>query len=188
MIFKNISNKNALVTITTILFTLYLLKDILISYYYKINFLSNVEFKYGLEIYNVFSSEGYRNYIYKIAFSIFDKNPFLSNGFLGFWTILPNNIGSAHSQYLDVFIRTGLIGLFIYIYIIYGILVISFKNNKPLFYGFLSIIFYGFFHETFKLSHGAFIFTVVIYISMLNEYKENKYCHFWSRIGWRNFD
>jgi hypothetical protein len=81
---------------------------------------------------------------------------FLSNGFLGIWN-LDEDYGSTHSQYLDVLLRVGIIGFAFYIFIIFSILSFLKKNNKGYFYAFLSILFFSFFHETFKEPQGAFI-------------------------------
>ena len=70
------------------------------------------------------------------------------------------NINSYHLQYLDILMRPGIfVGTAVLILIIY-LLFISYKSNKDLnlFFPFLSIFIYGFFHETFRESQGAFIF------------------------------
>ena len=64
---------------------------------------------------------------------------------------------SAHNQYGDVLFRTGFFGFIVYIYFLFSILNHLRKKNRDLFFGFLAILIYGFVHETFKLSQGAFI-------------------------------
>jgi O-antigen ligase len=78
--------------------------------------------------------------------------------------------GSAHSQYMDVFFRTGFFGLFIYMTLIFFILKEMYLKDKGLFFGFVSILVYGMFHETFKESQGGFIFAFFLgYASYLHK-------------------
>ena len=51
-----------------------------------------------------------------------------------------------------------MLGFFFYLYIIFKILKFLYTKDKGLFLGFFGMLFYGFLHETFKLSQGAFIF------------------------------
>ena len=86
------------------------------------------------------------------------SNPIMGSGFLGSWilTTVPEN--SAHSQYFDIFFRTGFLGFILWFLLTLKIIIRLYKIDKALFYGFLSIIIFGFFNETFKLSYGAFIY------------------------------
>ena len=97
------------------------------------------------------------------------KNPFTGSGFLGCWVLnislnplIYTSNCSAHSQYADVFFRTGFLGFCVYIYILYRVLKYLKNSNRDLFFGFIAILIYSFVHETFKLSHGAFILTFFI--------------------------
>ena len=83
----------------------------------------------------------------------------MGSGFLGSWilTTVPEN--SAHSQYFDIFFRTGFLGFILWFLLTLKIIIRLYKIDKALFYGFLSIIIFGFFNETFKLSYGAFIYS-----------------------------
>ena len=104
------------------------------------------------------TSEGYRIYmVSKIKDFVFE-NPLTGSGFLGVWIMFDEIKGSAHSQYLDVLFRLGIVGFFFYLYIIFKILKFLYTKDKGLFLGFFGMLFYGFLHETFKLSQGAFIF------------------------------
>jgi hypothetical protein len=115
------------------------------------------------------SSLGYRVAITKEIMYFVMHNPFLGSGFLGCW-ILKLNLNpliytstcSAHSQYADVFFRVGFLGFSIYIYLLYRVLKYLKNSNRDLYFGFITVLIYGFVHETFKLSHGAFILTFLI--------------------------
>ena len=76
---------------------------------------------------------------------------------------------SAHNQYADVLFRTGFIGFYIYLYILYKIYIYLKDNHRDLFYGFVSILLYGLFHETFKMSQGAFILAFMIGMMMTSK-------------------
>ena len=79
---------------------------------------------------------------------------------------------SAHNQYGDVLFRTGFIGLFLYLYLLYKVFIHLKNNHRDLFYGYISILVYGFFHETFKMSQGAFILAFVLGMMVTaNRYK-----------------
>ena len=78
--------------------------------------------------------------------------------------------GSAHNQMLDLLFRTGIIGFILYLYLLYSALRFLYLNNeKALFFGVVGILFIGLFHETFKLSHGAFIFAFLIGMAFQTE-------------------
>jgi hypothetical protein len=108
------------------------------------------------------SSLGYRVYVGSKAINFVSQNPFTGSGYLGVWVVLDKidgkAKGSAHGQWVDVLFRIGILGFIAYIFFVYKILNTLFRKDPGLFIGFIGIIFYGFFHETFKLSHGAFIF------------------------------
>ena len=63
-------------------------------------------------------------------------NPFTGSGFLGCWIMFDDLKCSAHNQYADVLFRTGFVGLYIYLYILYKIFVYLKHNHQDLFYGF----------------------------------------------------
>ena len=104
------------------------------------------------------SSTSIRIEIWKSIIEYVKSNPIMGSGFLGPWvlTTVPEN--SAHSQYFDIFFRTGFLGFMFWSLLTLKIILKLSKIDKALFCGFLSIIIFGFFNETFKLSYGAFIY------------------------------
>ena len=78
------------------------------------------------------------------------------------WIILDDGIGSAHGQYNDVLFRTGFIGLGIYLYVLQKLGSYLYKIDLGLFLGFIGVLVFGLFHETFKVSHGAFVLAFLI--------------------------
>ena len=108
------------------------------------------------------SSEGFRVYLLGKILDYVSLTPLIGSGFLGCWIIFNDMVCSAHNQYADVFFRVGFIGFFFYILILFKVFKYLKEQHLDLFYGFLSILIYGFFHETFKLSHGAFILAFMI--------------------------
>ena len=84
-------------------------------------------------------------------------NPFTGSGYLGVWTVSVTGSGSTHGQLSDVLLRVGFFGFALYLY--FGICLLWFlwRYYKTFFWGLLSVVIYGFFHETFKEPHGAFI-------------------------------
>ena len=119
---------------------------------------------YDTYVYNVIeSSEGYRFYILSWIVEYIFYNPIFGAGYLGTWIMFPDLEGSAHNQLLDVLFRTGPIGLLVYAYLLYRMLrFLYLKQEFGLFWGVIGILFFGLFHETFKLSQGAFIFAFLI--------------------------
>ncbi len=111
---------------------------------------------------NIKSSEGFRIFLLGKIMSYASLNPLTGSGFLGCWIMFDDLKCSAHNQYADVLFRTGFIGFYIYLYILYKICVYLRHNHQDLFYGFISILLYGLFHETFKMSQGAFILSFMI--------------------------
>ena len=102
-------------------------------------------------------SEGYRIFILSKITDFVLSNPITGSGFLGCWVLFENKSCSTHNQYTDVLFRTGLFGFLIYIYILLRMLKYLKKMHKDLFFGLIGVLIYGLFHETFKLSQGAFI-------------------------------
>ena len=108
------------------------------------------------------SSEGARFSMWSRAFSYLYDNPLFGSGFLGFKILEEDMLGSAHSQYVDIIFRVGIIGFIIWMSLIVKILIFTFKYYNSLFYGIVGTLFYSFFNETFKLSYGGFIFSFLI--------------------------
>jgi len=111
---------------------------------------------------DVGSSEGIRISRIREVLDFLSTSPILGNGFLGIWAISETGSGSAHNQLLDTFLRVGIIGFVAYL--VLGLMLLKYLLNfhKSLFWGFLGILIYGLFHETFKESQGAFILAFLI--------------------------
>jgi O-antigen ligase len=107
-------------------------------------------------------SIGFRIIMLKEILNFVVSNPFTGSGFLGCWVMFDNLTCSSHNQYADVLFRTGVFGFCIYIYLLFRIFKYLRTTNRDLFFGFIAILIYGFAHETFKLSHGAFILSFLL--------------------------
>jgi hypothetical protein len=103
------------------------------------------------------SSEGIRLIRLLEVIDFVSLNPFTGSGYLGVWTVSVTGSGSTHGQLSDVLLRVGFFGFALYLY--FGICLLWFlwRYYKSFFWGLLSVLIYGFFHETFKEPHGAFI-------------------------------
>ncbi len=78
--------------------------------------------------------------------------------------------GSTHNQYLDVLLRTGLIGLIYYMYFSVRIMK-EYIFSKPFIPSLIvSWSVYGIFHETTALSYGSFVFFSLVSKSFDKEY------------------
>ena len=119
---------------------------------------------YDTYVYNVIeSSEGYRIFIFSKIFEYVFHNPIFGSGFLGVWVMFPDPDWSAHNQLFDVLFRTGPLGFLIYLYLLYRILRHFHRENESgLFWGLIGVLLFGMFHETFKLSQGAFVFAFMV--------------------------
>lgn len=72
-----------------------------------------------------------------------------------------NETGSLHSQYVDIFFRYGIIGLSIFVWI--TVVSLYRYRKSPLILAILcSLIMYGFFHETVKLTYGGLLYFSII--------------------------
>jgi len=111
------------------------------------------------------SSEGIRvvRVIEGIDFVL--RNPFTGTGFLGIWAFSPTGGGSAHNQLLDTFIRVGLFGFTFYMYLLLRLVACIGRIDRALFWGVISVLIYGLFHETFKESQGAFVLAFLVGIA-----------------------
>lgn len=111
------------------------------------------------------TSEGYRVYVFKQILTYVLGHPFFGSHFAGLYLIYPEyetSGASAHGQYNDMLLRTGFLGLAMYLYVLYYLVKHYARTNKGLFYGLIGILIYGFFHETFKLGHASLIFGVLL--------------------------
>jgi O-antigen ligase len=110
------------------------------------------------------TSEGERIYIWSQILEYLAYNPLTGSGYVGVWSLklFEGMSGSAHSQYADVLFRTGWIGCLIYLYLVYRIFRHLYRHEPGLFWGFLGVLVYGVFHETFKDSQGGFLLAFLI--------------------------
>ena len=130
------------------------------------------------DVLNPNSSEGYRIYLIMRILEYVANSPIYGSGFLGIWVILEDQIGSAHGQYNDMLFRTGFFGLLIYLFFLYKLGLYLYKNDMGLFLGYVGILVFGLFHETFKLSQGAFLFAFLVGMwaqSLRKDNNENRY-------------
>jgi len=107
-------------------------------------------------------SEGTRLLIWKAIIANSLTHPLTGSSYLGVWQLDGAGSGSAHSQYLDILMRTGFVGALIYIFIIGHVLFFLWRKEAGLFWGVLAMLVFGLFHETFKESQGAFILACLI--------------------------
>lgn len=116
----------------------------------------------GINLDNIASSEGYRIYLLREILGYVLSNPIYGSGHLGIWILFEDQVGSAHGQFNDVLFRTGIIGLFIYFYLLFKLIRFLKSYDFSMYIGLWGIIAYGLFHETFKLGHGAFVLAFLI--------------------------
>ncbi len=93
--------------------------------------------------------------------SVFEKSPLIGTGF-GSIHLYDAHVGSAHNQYLDILLRTGVIGLTIYVFM-WFYLMKSYARTEPyILAGLVAMFVYGFFHETTKLTYGALLYFLLL--------------------------
>ena len=114
---------------------------------------------YNTYVYNQLeSSEGYRIFMIGEVYKYLLTNPLFGSGYLGVWVMFDDLFGAAHNQLLDILFRTGIVGFPCFIYILIKIIKFNYNNNDiATLISIVSILVIGIFHETFKLSQGAFI-------------------------------
>jgi hypothetical protein len=105
------------------------------------------------------SSEGARAYLTGLVLDYVAAHPFMGSNFAGLYLLYDELAGSAstHNQFADVLLRTGVLGFLLYAWLIAKIIQ-NFRADRGVLYGFIAILIYGMFHETFKLGHGSFVF------------------------------
>ena len=81
----------------------------------------------GINLNNIYSSEGYRIYLLRKILEFLGTSPFFGSGYLGIWILFEDKAGSAHGQFNDILFRSGVIGL-----LIYGYLLIKILNSFPI--------------------------------------------------------
>lgn len=151
-------------------------------------FLAFKDFLSGNIVIGDSTSEGTRLLLWKQACNFIIKNNiFFGSGMAGLYLVVPEylDIGaSTHSQYVDVFLRTGVFGLIVYL-IMWAKLIKGYWVKSPaVFAGLVSMFVYGFFHETTKLTQGAFIFFILLNLIMDKTYwKYYEFCKVYKKPG-----
>ena len=98
---------------------------------------------------------------WEATLNVFSRSPLVGTGFGGI-ALYDDHIGSAHNQYLDILLRTGLIGIAFYL-VLWIYLLKSYMFSHPhVFAGLLGVFLYGFFHETTKLTYVALLFFILL--------------------------
>ncbi len=101
--------------------------------------------------------EGDRLDLYSQIIKTIEYNPFTGTGFAGAYLVIAGE-GSAHGQYWDVLLRTGVIGLVIYLLFWVKLLRYYLRVDIGVTAGLIALGVFGCFHETTKLTYGALIF------------------------------
>lgn len=111
------------------------------------------------------SSEGYRFYVLGQILKYLTTNPLFGSNYAGLYLLYDEyrELGaSAHNQYTDVLLRTGLVGFITYLFVLLKITKYYLRTNPGVFFGLVGILTYGMFHETFKMAHGSLIFAFLL--------------------------
>lgn len=109
------------------------------------------------------TSEGARIQVWATILQYIFSNPLTGAGYLGVWIVRETaGLASAHNQYFDVLFRTGILGLIIYLILLFQTAKHLWTKDQSLFWGLIGTIVYGFFHETFKESQGAFVLAFLL--------------------------
>lgn len=113
------------------------------------------------------TSEGTRLEIWQAIGAYVMTSPVVGSGYLGTWVLSDITAGSAHSQYFDVLLRVGVLGFLAHIALLYVVAKTLWRRHVDFFWGLTAMLIYGLFHETYKLSQGAFIlaFFIGLYVS-----------------------
>lgn len=114
------------------------------------------------------TSEGTRIYIWESVINYVAVHPLTGTGYLGVWTLNlfgSDSIGSAHNQYMDILLRVGVPGFVAYVCLLYWIGKTLRARGDDLFTGYIGVIAYGCFHETFKESQGGFVLAFLLGIA-----------------------
>jgi O-antigen ligase len=107
--------------------------------------------------YKISEGEGDRLDLYSHIIDTIEGNPFTGTGFAGAYLVIAGE-GSAHGQYWDTLLRTGVIGLVIYLLFWVKLLRYYVRVDIGVTAGLIALGVFGCFHETTKLSYGALIF------------------------------
>lgn len=163
-------NRNKLASLTVMFLSCVILYQAISALFpFAVDFywqrLFSLETPLGAAVYdfnNPEASEGFRVFMMKMIAGFVFHNPLTGSGYLGSWILFDNLSGSAHNQYLDVLFRTGIIGFCAYLWLLYRLLLFLKLKEPSLFWGVVGVLIYGLFHETFKLSQGAFILSFML--------------------------
>lgn len=153
---------------------MYYLFPVLVEFFYE-RIIGRIFLKSdNYEITDSDNSEGFRFQVWKSIFNLVSKNPITGSSYLGSYILKDVIVGSAHNQYFDILLRTGFIGFSAYLFLILKLIKFLFNKKKIFFWSFISVLIYGFFHETFKETQGAFILTFIIALYSNEKVKELK--------------
>ncbi len=121
------------------------------------------------------SSEGFRYYVLIHILDYLSAHPLFGSSYQGLYLLYDefSDGASTHNQYTDIFLRTGLLGGLLWLFLLYRLFRFC-SNDKGLQVGLVSILIYGFFHETFKLSQGSFVFGMLLSFSYMSAYFTKK--------------
>ena len=104
-------------------------------------------------------SDSIRVFFWEKSLSIWSEHPLFGTGFAGIYQF--SDIGSTHNQYLDVLLRSGIIGLLLYLTLWLNLLRFYFYRPE-IAAGMFAIFTYGFLHETTKLSYTGLLFVLLL--------------------------
>lgn len=107
--------------------------------------------------FKISEGEGDRLDLYSHIIDTIEENPFTGTGFAGAYLVISGE-GSAHGQYWDTLLRTGVLGLVIYLLFWAKLLRYYVRLDIGVTAGLMALGVFGCFHETTKLSYGALIF------------------------------
>jgi hypothetical protein len=152
--------------IALLLIFIYINRDSTVLYYYQTRFIEPFMFDSENSLFKRNTSEGFRIYLFSLVIDYVLSNPIFGSGFQGLASLYEqfNGVASVHNQYLDVILRVGIIGAIFWFFLLFRVFQFC-KNDRSLFYGFLGVIIFGLFHETFRLSYGSFIFGMLLSFS-----------------------
>lgn len=105
------------------------------------------------------TSDGVRVFIWGNILDFVARNPLTGSGFLGVWVLglFEGEGGSSHSQYFDQLFRLGALLFVYYGYILLKTFIFFMRTSPGVLIGYVGVLVYGLFHETFKEPHGLFL-------------------------------
>jgi len=143
------------------------------EFFYERLFLRFTDSEYSLT--STTSSEGIRLYTWKAMIEHISSNPIsimFGTGYLGPWILDNISVNSSHNQFIDILFRTGIIGLStMFVMLTYASTYLKKTKNKWL-KVLVVLVIYGFFHESFKETQGAFLLSIIL-MQYFNKPKKN---------------